>query len=291
MSGACSDELQCLCSACALPCANDADCSALAAGALCVQREARSLEHACSETAVEGSCELPCSSDADCATLGPDHRCDSGYCRGLASDCVTGEIAASEVAVLGDNFFAVSDAFVLELERLARSSGALQDQERYRNYSSALVGPFGGGNDLSTQYSTAVAEGTPRVIVLDIGGPDALLPCPSPPAADCPALANAATGAEQLLAQMGSDGVEAVVVLFYPTPQDAELAAKFDVLRPMVQGACFNSAVPCHFLDLRPTFEGRADYLDAEGVLPTDSGAVATANAVWGVMRKRCIAQ
>jgi len=81
-------------------------------------------------------------------------------------------------------------------------------------------------------------------------------------------------------------------VFFYPTPEDPTLTAKFDLLRPMIGGVCAASAVPCTFLDLRPTFTGNeAEYLLPDGVLPTDAGAVATAAAIFSVMQEHCLAQ
>jgi hypothetical protein len=194
--------------------------------------------------------------------------------------------------VLGDSFFAESGLITSELQSLALASGALRSGEAYRDYSATLITPFGGAADLTNQYATARAEGAFRIVIMDVGGPDSLVSCPEPPTPDCPALANAVSGADGLWSQMANDGVEAVVDFFYPDPDDASLKAKFDVLRPVMQATCEGSAAGCAWLDLRPTFAGReAEYLMPGGVLPTAAGSTATAAAIWSLMQQRCIGQ
>jgi len=91
---------------------------------------------------------------------------------------------------------------------------------------------------------------------------------------------------------MAADGVAHVVYAFYPDPVDATLRAKMDVLRPLLERACKNSALTCHFLDLRSAFANRYDeYIQADGMNPTEAGSQASAQAIWAVMQKECIAQ
>jgi hypothetical protein len=125
------------------------------------------------------------------------------------------------------------------------------------------------------------------------GGADVLAgTCDTPPTQSCPVLANAAAATQQLLSQMAADGVQHVVYAFYPNPVDAALQAKMDALRPLVQQACDSSPVPCHWLDLRPTFAGHyGDYVLADGMNPTDAGSAATAAAIWSTMQQNCVAQ
>jgi hypothetical protein len=194
--------------------------------------------------------------------------------------------------VLGDAFLADSGEVTTALEALARETGALGEAEQYRDYSSSLITPFGGMADLTNQYAAASSEGSVRVVIMDAGGPNALLTCPEPPTEACPALQDAVGGAEALWQQMADDGVEAVVDFFYPDPEDAILLAKFDVLRPLIQAACEASPVSCHFLDLRPTFEDRSsEYLLSGGIVPSPEGSTATAAVLWSLMQRRCIAQ
>ena len=116
--------------------------------------------------------------------------------------------------------------------------------------------------------------------------------CETPPTPDCQLMVDVVTAAEALLGQMFQDGVEDVVWFFYPDPTDATLLAKFEVLRPLLQGVCESSTVPCHWLDLRPIFADHySEYMLPENLLPTAEGAQATAAAIWSTMQRDCIAQ
>jgi len=48
--------------------------------------------------------------------------------------------------------------------------------------------------------------------------------------------------------------------------------------------------VPCHWLDLRPTFNGHPEYVAAEGLVFTDAGAAVAAAATYAFMQKQCVA-
>jgi len=64
------------------------------------------------------------------------------------------------------------------------------------------------------------------------------------------------------------------------------------VLRPLVESACKNSPVTCHWLDLRTTFAGHYDtYVQADGLNPSEAGSQASAQAIWALMQSACIAQ
>jgi hypothetical protein len=120
----------------------------------------------------------------------------------LATDCTKGQVAAEDVVLLGDQFMANDHDLTSELEMLARETGALAAAESYRDYSSPLITPFGGATDLTSQYVAAVADGIPRIVIMDVGGPNALGPCADPPTADCPTLEQALNGARALWDQM-----------------------------------------------------------------------------------------
>jgi hypothetical protein len=129
---------------------------------------------------------------------------------------------------------------------------------------------------------------------MDGGGGDLLTNgCPDPITTDCPTIQGAVAGAETLWAQMAQDGVEHLVFFFYPDPQtDPRLKTMVDTLRPLMQQVCANAALPCHWLDLRPTFAGNYDEYVVPGELThTQAGSAAAARAIWGVMQQYCIAQ
>jgi hypothetical protein len=199
------------------------------------------------------------------------------------------------VVLLGDTFLAASREITQFLEEMARQSGALPPDESYRDYSSPVqcnlsVEPPG----LSAQYETAQEEGAVRVVVMAGGGADVLLgTCPDPIAPDCPLLEAASGGAEALFQTMAAGGVEHVVFFFYPDyVGDARIKATVDVLRPLVEERCANAPLPCHWLDLRPTFDGNyGEYILPDGRNPTTAGSLASAEAIWGLMQQHCVAQ
>ena len=174
---------------------------------------------------------------------------------------------------------------------MARSANALAESGRYRDNSRLMANMLAAGG-IADEYAAAAADAGVKVVIMNGGGADVLIsPCPSVDAS-CPALAAAAAGAEELLAKMAADGVAHVVYAFYPDPVDATVRAKMDALRPLVESACKNSALACHWLDLRSTFAGHyAEYIKTDGLNPTEAGSQASAQAIWAVMQSECIAQ
>lgn len=291
-NGSCEDGFECVCGVCTAACSLSSQCEELGSSAECVALRDKPADQTCSEAPAGATCEVACDGDSDCFVLPGEPRCDRGFCRRLASDCATGESDGDEVVVLGDSFFAESGEITSELERLARERGALEPGAQYRDYSSSLIAPFGGGADLASQYATARGEGSVRVAIVTIGGPDILLSdCPEPIDASCPGLQNAVSGAEALLQQMADDGVESVIDVSHADPVDEAWSAQLAALRPLLQSVCEASPVRCHFVDLAPTFEGHADYLLPDGLNPTSEGADVAAAVIWSAMQRHCVGQ
>ncbi len=302
-SALCGGEgFDCRCGVCTRPCATTQSCSTLSAAAECVPVAPRIADGRCVHETPSTFCDLPCLADADCALLGADARCDAGYCRGVDSpsstanenqtlDCAAAQpIAASELAIYGDSLIQLSP-FGARFESHATSEGALQAGEHYRNYASAQTSFLAqNGFSLSGQYSASLGEGVARTVVMNGGATDMLQKtCGEAPSADCAAIQAAVSGAEQLLQQLADSGVQQIVYMFYPNPRDAALRAGLDALRPLIRNVCGHSPIPCHWLDLRPTFSGHDDYLGPDGIVFSDSGAEAAAAAVWDLMVKRCV--
>ena len=80
-NASCGDGFACLCGVCTKPCDSDATCSALAAGAECVEVASRPQAASCPAADGAGFCDLRCSADADCHALGGDFGCEAGFCR------------------------------------------------------------------------------------------------------------------------------------------------------------------------------------------------------------------
>lgn len=286
-SGSCQAGLECICGVCALACEESRSCADLSPEATCVSAESPS----CTSASEVRTCDVPCDDSDDCLILSAEHRCDLGHCRRLSEECERGTTGPNEVIFLGDNFLADNGQIVPSVQALAEVAGSLVGGASYRDYSSTLTTPFGGAMDLSSQFAIAREDGVARVVVLDAGGPDALLNCPEPVTAGCPALQNAVTGFAALLVEFEQGGVAHVIAFFYPDPDDQNLKAKFDVLRPLMKDTCEGTST-CSFIDLRSTFTGSEDqYLLSGGILPTAAGSRATAELIWSEMSRRCVAQ
>jgi hypothetical protein len=210
-----------------------------------------------------------------------------------STGCSRGEVAANQVLWLGDTFFARNHQITAYLEEEARTAGALASGERYRDNSRNVANSLAAaGNGIAEQYAAGVAEAPVEVVIMTGGGADILLGSCDGVIPDCPVLTAAADAARELLSTMAADGVSHVVYVFYPDPVDTGLREKMDGLRPLIESACAESPVPCHWLDLRPTFEGRyAEYILPDGIVPSPAGAQAAAEAIWATMQQYCVAQ
>jgi hypothetical protein len=200
---------------------------------------------------------------------------------------------ANEVLIFGDSFFATSHQITAYLEDIARSAGAIEPGERYRDASRLTSNALAlSSYGILDQYETAAAEAEVKVAIMNGGGADILLGTCEPVDSSCPVLSAAAAALDDLFVTLYEDGVTGVVFASYPDPQPAATRAKMDVLRPMLEASCAASPVPCHFVDLRDTFANNyAEYILADGLNPTALGSEATAAAIWATMQDHCLAQ
>jgi len=293
----------CVCGACTQTCGDDSDCSALASAAACVSLAPRVAEGRCSAEDAASVCDVSCLRAEDCATLGADAACVSGYCRrgtpppaaSEPADCTISAVPGSSIAIIADSLVQLS-SFTADFEQAATQAGVLADGDHVRDYSSYLNSVLaGGGFGIMNQWTKARADGPVHLVIMDGGATDVLnAPCGTTPTPDCPAILSAAAGAEALLAAYAADGVAQVIYAFYSDPSDdptnASLKASLDVMRPFIQNACGRAAIPCHFLDLRPSFTDHPDYLGPDGIVWSDAGAVASAGDILGVLVDRCAA-
>ncbi len=299
----CGSGTDCVCGACTRTCSDDADCAAFASSAACVSLTARVAEGRCSAEDPPSVCDVSCLDAGDCAALGAGFDCVSGYCRRGTAQATAGEPAActlsavpgSSIAIIGDSVLQLS-SFTADFEQAATAAGVLADGDHVRDYSSYLNSVLaGGGFGIMNQWTKARADGPVHLVIMDGGATDVLnAPCGTAPAPDCPAILAAAAGAEALLAAYAADGVAQVIYAFYSDPSDdatnASLKASLDVMRPLIQNACGRAALPCHFLDLRPSFTGHPDYLGPDGIVWSEAGAITSSNDILGVLVDRCAA-
>lgn len=295
----CGAGMQCICGACSKPCVQQNDCGSLSDVASCTPLGPRVSEGRCDDTPIGAMCDAGCLVDADCASLGERSQCQGGFCREQDASvepepqsCSPSNIAPQDVLVLGDVLIELS-IYTQELEKLAVAAGSLADGAHYRNDAQAVSSLLAPGKlSFDSQYTNARADGAPRVIIMDGGATDVLNDnCAGMLTPDCPAAQSAVNGAEQLFARFAADGVEQVVYFFYGDPVDnPPLKRGIDLMRPLLRNVCGHSPVPCHWLDLRPVFADHPEYVDVDGLVFTDAGASAAAEATFELMQARCVA-
>jgi hypothetical protein len=195
--------------------------------------------------------------------------------------------------IIGDALIELS-SFVAQLEALAHAAGALAPDAGFRSYATSLNSFLGADTfPISAQYEAARTEAPVRMVMMNGGETDTLQrTCGDNPTSACPALIAAAEGATRLFAAMAADGVRDVVYFYYAEPfEQPAIAAELNALRPLLRTACESAPLSCHFLDLRPTFQGQEDrYYAHDGLVFNDAGASAAAKAVFDVVQRHCIA-
>jgi len=200
-------------------------------------------------------------------------------------------ISGNQVIVIGESFIAMSHEITRNLENLARNAGILPSNESFIDNSVSGTRLSGGiSPTIPQQYANGNTQKQVRWVIMDGGGNDCLQgSCSNPPTSSCQDLQNAANAANNLLQQMGNDGVVKVLYFFYPEPVGSsysDLKAKLDVLRPMIQNIVNSTSNPqCYWLDLRPVWNGHPEYT-SDGIHPTSAGSEATANAIWDLIQQ-----
>ena len=199
-------------------------------------------------------------------------------------DCVKGQTKGKDVAVIGESFIALSHQITQEIETQAKNAGSLPQGDKYVDNS--VSGTTLANNQIPSQYTKAVqSSGTIKYVLMDGGGNDCLINNNG---------AAALTAATSLFQTMAQDKTEKVVYFFYPDPigtNFSSLKSCLDALRPQMKALCDGLTAPkCYWLDLRPIWNGHNEYT-SDGIHPTASGAKATGDAIWDVMKTNCVAQ
>ncbi len=223
-------------------------------------------------------------------------------------DAAACSATASEVVMIGDSYLALSGEITTHLESLATAGGALAAGGQYRHYYrvGANMYPYASSTvtPIPTQFTQAVtASADIKYVIMDGGGNDILLQNPgcidSGDAATVSdpvcvtAVQNAIDTATTLFQTMKTAGVEKVIYFFYPhlpTTGKPDVNIIMDYAYPLVQTACTNAAIPCSFIDTRPSFEGHPEYIGPDNIHPTTAGSDVIAGLIWGVMQQECVA-
>lgn len=224
--------------------------------------------------------------DATSADVGADlASADSPPDSGIA--CVSGQVEAQEVLFIGDSFMLVPLPITQasRVSDLARAANVIGPSDEYVNG----AGPAVGLTAIVNQYNTQEAGATKvKVLVMDGGTWETITN-----GASTAVVNSVASNFTQFLAKVDSDGTVAhiIYVMVPELPSIPGVAA----LRPLLQDSCTKSQVPCHFLDLEKQllWTSHPEYTAAapNDIVPTEAGARAIAEAIWGLMQDNCIAQ
>jgi len=211
----------------------------------------------------------------------------SGTGGSVSGTCTKGQTKGNQVAVIGESFIAATHGITQQIEKQAKANGSLGQSEKYVDNS--VSGTLLSGSDanaIPNQYKKAAQGGMIKYVLMDGGGND----CLQANNGDA-----ALTAAQALFPNMAKDGVEKVVYFFYPDPlgsfASGTLKTCLDALRPKMKALCDGLTAPkCYWMDLRTVWNGHSEYT-SDGIHPTSAGSVATGDAIWEVMKDKCVAQ
>ena len=195
--------------------------------------------------------------------------------------CPHAQVKANEVLWIGDSWILVTGSQHTRVADLARAAGAIGPNDDY------AIGAAAASTlaTIANQYATREAGATKvKVVIMDGGTWDTILANGSDASVN-----DVVNTFGQFLTQVASDGtVEHIIYLLLPELPGVPGVA---TLHPLLQQACVESAVPCHFLDLQPLWTRTRLFHRGAIPVPTEAGAVVIADAIWAVMQRSCIAQ
>lgn len=221
----------------------------------------------------------------------------------------------NQVVLIGDSYINwVSHTFPADLNREAGQTFRMYAVGGY-SMGSGGIGP------IPPQIDQAIADDPDiTTIVMTGGGNDILVPdtlqfpqggdCKmtetAPMIADCRAIVDLAlAAADDMMGRVETldNKITHVVYFFYPNvPQPTVVGgtapnAILDYAAPLVQEFCDGTfersggKIQCHFVDLRPVFEGHPEYFAPTDIHPNLAGSAAMAEAIWQKMQQQCLAQ
>jgi lysophospholipase L1-like esterase len=234
--------------------------------------------------------------------------------------CVT---KPSEIVLIGDSYITGYNGSPALQPALAMVN---PDAAKWRNYAIAGISMQAGGLPLSPppgvmyvpdEFTEAVnADKDIKVVVMDGGGNDALIPPAGSPAANCKNDTMAGTNpacqqlvaatlktADALMQKMADAGVKNVIYFWYPHIPGGLLGgtapnAINDYAAPLVKMGCegtlskTSGKMSCVFIDLRPAFgDNYSMTIVSDGVHPTQAGQTILANQIINTMKSNCIGQ
>jgi lysophospholipase L1-like esterase len=217
-----------------------------------------------------------------------------------APPCITNP---QQVVIIGDSYVTGASSPALQPALAA----LVPDAASYRNY--AVAGTSMGNGQIPSQFDTAAQQNPDiNLVIMTGGGNDVLvlnrqcLSAGSSTNAQCQGVIQTAIDAATTMFQkMHTVGVSDVIYFFYPhLPTTSLLGGAYaneilDYSYPLTKASCDDAlaqvGVACHFIDLRPVFEGHTDYIGLDGVHPTAAGQAAIAGAIAQTMQRDCLGQ
>jgi hypothetical protein len=223
-------------------------------------------------------------------------------------ECVMGAVMASQVALIGDSYLDYGPVtfgptagnqpggIQTQIEKRAVEDGKLMSGQHYRPY--YVSGTRFLDGSIQAQWDMAKRENPDiKVVIMDGGGNDVLLGQEGctvlnrPSDAVCVDVIKQSTDScKELWQQLAADGVEDVVMFFYP---NAPIAPGFSAAsEPIAKANCDSMVSPrCTFVSTLMPFMGHSTYIGGDGIHPTQMGQVVIGDLIWDAMVDRCIAQ
>jgi len=201
----------------------------------------------------------------------------------LDGGCAQAQTSANEMLWIGDSWILVPGVQYTRVRDLAIGAQAIGPNDDFP------ISATGGATmaDIAIQYSARQAGATKvKVLIMDGGTWDTIKANGA-----AATVTSVVSTFSQLLSTVANDGTARHIIYFLP-PEIATIPG-VAALRAPLQQACAQSAVPCHFIDLKDSWNGHPEYfVTSAGIpIPTDAGGTAIAEAIWSVMQQNCIAQ
>lgn len=209
---------------------------------------------------------------------------------GETDTCASGQVLSSEVVWIGDSWVIRPGTQHTRVTELARLAGTLATNE---DYSFDLPKEGADMAAIAKQYEARQAGTTKiKVLLMDGGTWDPIIANLTGMSVS-DAIDTSVRNFRSFLAQVASDGtVEHIVYFLVPELPTIPGVAE---MRPELQQACAESAVPCHFLDLETLWQQRRDdepsYTADDGIQASSKGGTVIGEAIWKIMQDECIAQ
>jgi hypothetical protein len=201
------------------------------------------------------------------------------------SGCSREPVLAGEVLWIGDTWIQIPGTQHTRLRDLARAAGAIGPNEDYANEAAAATDMAA----IRQQYRMRQSGMTKVKVVLMDGGTWDPIAAQARGDPIAPAIDESISTFRDFLAETASDGTVGHIVYFL-VPELPTIPG-VATMRPRLQQACADSAVPCHFLDLQPLWQGHPEYTAPDGIQASEAGARVIADSIWSIMQNNCIAQ